>query len=89
MLRGGSWNNTAQNARSAYRNNNEPGNRNNNVGFRCAQAQERVGSLEFEQTRVQSAIWRRISIGGRCVSSYEQQLANAHRLAFDLGLINT
>jgi formylglycine-generating enzyme required for sulfatase activity len=34
VLRGGSWNNNAQNCRSAYRNNDNPGNRNNNVGFR-------------------------------------------------------
>ena len=34
VVRGGSWNNTAANARGAYRNNNEPGNRNNNLGFR-------------------------------------------------------
>ncbi|WP_353743134.1 SUMF1/EgtB/PvdO family nonheme iron enzyme [Dethiosulfatarculus sandiegensis] len=33
---GGSWNNTAENARCANRNNNNPDNRNNNVGFRCA-----------------------------------------------------
>ncbi|MCI0691142.1 SUMF1/EgtB/PvdO family nonheme iron enzyme [candidate division KSB1 bacterium] len=37
MLRGGSWNNNPQNVRCANRNNNEPTNRNNNVGFRCAQ----------------------------------------------------
>jgi hypothetical protein len=34
LLRGGSWNNNARNCRSAYRNHNEPGNANNNVGFR-------------------------------------------------------
>jgi formylglycine-generating enzyme required for sulfatase activity len=34
VLRGGSWNNNAENCRSAYRNNNNPDNRNNNVGFR-------------------------------------------------------
>ncbi|MCW8798180.1 MAG: SUMF1/EgtB/PvdO family nonheme iron enzyme [Prosthecochloris sp.] len=34
VLRGGSWNNNAQNCRSAYRNNDNPGNRSNNVGFR-------------------------------------------------------
>lgn len=34
MLRGGSWNNNAQNCRSAYRNNNNPDNANNNNGFR-------------------------------------------------------
>jgi hypothetical protein len=34
MLRGGSWNNNPQNCRSAYRNRNNPDNRNNNAGFR-------------------------------------------------------
>ncbi len=34
VIRGGSWNNNAQNLRSAYRNNNGLGKRNNNVGFR-------------------------------------------------------
>jgi formylglycine-generating enzyme required for sulfatase activity len=34
VKRGGSWNNAAENARSAYRNNNNPNNRNNNLGFR-------------------------------------------------------
>ena len=32
--RGGSWNNNAQNCRSANRNNNSPDNSNNNLGFR-------------------------------------------------------
>jgi formylglycine-generating enzyme required for sulfatase activity/energy-coupling factor transporter ATP-binding protein EcfA2 len=38
VLRGGSWNNNQDNARSANRNRNNPNNRNNNVGFRvlCA-----------------------------------------------------
>ncbi|MCP4118428.1 MAG: SUMF1/EgtB/PvdO family nonheme iron enzyme [Desulfobacteraceae bacterium] len=35
-MRGGSWNNNARNCRSAIRNNNEPGKRNNNVGFRLS-----------------------------------------------------
>ncbi|MCX6916319.1 MAG: reverse transcriptase domain-containing protein [Verrucomicrobia bacterium] len=35
VLRGGSWNNDPTNLRSAYRNNNTPDNRNNNIGFRC------------------------------------------------------
>ena len=34
VIRGGSWNNTPDNARSAIRNNNNPDNRNNNLGFR-------------------------------------------------------
>ena len=34
--RGGSWNNNARNCRSANRNNNDPDNRNNNLGFRVA-----------------------------------------------------
>ncbi len=32
--RGGSWNNNPRNCRSAYRNNNNPDNANNNNGFR-------------------------------------------------------
>ena len=34
VKRGGSWNNDADNAARAYRNNNDPDNRNNNLGFR-------------------------------------------------------
>jgi len=34
VKRGGSWNNNPRNCRSAYRNNNNPDNRNNNIGFR-------------------------------------------------------
>lgn len=36
VLRGGSWNNKPQNLRAANRNNNNPTNRNNNIGFRLA-----------------------------------------------------
>ncbi|MBI4871803.1 MAG: SUMF1/EgtB/PvdO family nonheme iron enzyme [Candidatus Riflebacteria bacterium] len=35
LIRGGSWNNNANNLRAAYRNNNTPTNRNNNIGFRA------------------------------------------------------
>jgi hypothetical protein len=39
VLRGGSWNNNNNdNYRSAYRNNNWPDNRNNNIGFRVVLA---------------------------------------------------
>ena len=34
VVRGGSWNNNPDNARSADRNDNEPDNRNDNIGFR-------------------------------------------------------
>jgi len=33
-LRGGTYNNNRRNVRCAYRNNNNPNNRNNNIGFR-------------------------------------------------------
>ena len=33
-LRGGSWNNNQDNARAVYRNDNNPNNRNNDIGFR-------------------------------------------------------
>jgi len=36
VKRGGSWNNNAENCRVANRNNNSPGNSNNNIGFRVA-----------------------------------------------------
>jgi hypothetical protein len=35
-MRGGAWNNDATNLRATNRNRNEPENRNNNIGFRCA-----------------------------------------------------
>ncbi|MFQ5639306.1 MAG: SUMF1/EgtB/PvdO family nonheme iron enzyme [bacterium] len=35
-MRGGAWNNQPQNVSCANRNNNQPDNRNNNIGFRCA-----------------------------------------------------
>jgi hypothetical protein len=47
VLRGGSWNNNPLNCRSAYRNNNHPTNRNNNVGFRVAKAHS-VWPARFE-----------------------------------------
>ncbi len=34
MIRGGSWNSNARNCRSSNRNNNDPSNDNNNLGFR-------------------------------------------------------
>ena len=37
VLRGGSWNNNDENLRVSNRNKNNPDNRNNNNGLRCAQ----------------------------------------------------
>jgi formylglycine-generating enzyme required for sulfatase activity len=34
VVRGGSFNNNERNVRCAYRNRNNPNNRNNNIGFR-------------------------------------------------------
>jgi formylglycine-generating enzyme required for sulfatase activity len=43
VLRGGSWNNdNPRNFRCAYRNNNNPTNRNNNIGFRCVRGHARL-----------------------------------------------
>jgi formylglycine-generating enzyme required for sulfatase activity len=38
VLRGGSWINNARNCRSANRNHNHPGNRNDNIGLRLSRA---------------------------------------------------
>ncbi|TDJ00213.1 MAG: hypothetical protein E2O76_05435 [Caldithrix sp.] len=38
-MRGGSWNNNAENLRCSERNNNNPDNRNNNNGFRVVRPQ--------------------------------------------------
>ncbi len=56
MIRGGSWNSNAQNVRAAYRNGNEPGNRDNNLGFRLVRA---PGTLEASRTR----FWTRPAAG--------------------------
>jgi hypothetical protein len=37
VIRGGAWNSNARNVRAAYRNGNDPGNRNDNLGFRCGE----------------------------------------------------
>lgn len=45
VIRGGSWNNDARNVRSAIRNWNHPGDRNDNLGVRLARAQRGPESL--------------------------------------------
>ncbi|GAB6120553.1 RNA-directed DNA polymerase [Dysgonomonas termitidis] len=48
--RGGSWNNNARNVRVPNRNNNSPGNRNNNLGFRLACSTKQL--IDFEQVSI-------------------------------------
>lgn len=70
VLRGGSWNNNARNVRCACRNQNQPDNRNDNIGFRPARAHDWTGQSEPEQTAVPA---RPLAVakqnGPRCVSS--------------------
>lgn len=47
VYRGGSWNNNAQNARAAIRNNNDPSNRNNDLGFRLCSTEGARESPEW------------------------------------------
>ena len=67
MVRGGSWNNdNPENLRVAHRNNNNPGNRNNNVGFRVgapAPQHSLSGSYKL-QTRVLDFTESRRAFGG-------------------------
>ena len=50
MIRGGSWNNNANNTRSANRNNVSPGNRHNNLGFRLVLPQlSKLGGCQFAE----------------------------------------
>jgi hypothetical protein len=55
VLRGGSWNNNGRNVRSANRNRNEPGNRNDNNGFRLALAQASVQPALDQMTLLSAA----------------------------------
>ncbi|MCP4379008.1 MAG: SUMF1/EgtB/PvdO family nonheme iron enzyme [bacterium] len=43
VIRGGDWNNDAGNCRAAYRNDNDPGNRNDNIGFRLLSTRRVAG----------------------------------------------
>lgn len=68
VIRGGSWNNNARNVRAAYRNHNEPGNRNNNLGFRCARAHAWTGGSVPEPAVILPAPGRQTANGLRCAS---------------------
>ena len=47
MVRGGAFNNNQRNSRCAYRNNNHPDNRNNNIGFRVVVVPRLISSPEM------------------------------------------
>src|SRR5947209_20146956 len=51
---GGAWNNEARNLRAANRNRNDPGNRNDNIGFRCARDVGRVRLCRHSNARAGS-----------------------------------
>ncbi|MBA5861828.1 MAG: SUMF1/EgtB/PvdO family nonheme iron enzyme [Nitrospira sp. CR1.1] len=55
MIRGGSWNNEPINVRSANRNRNTPTNRNDNIGFRCAQDAHPTVGVRIFMGKVRSA----------------------------------
>lgn len=54
VLRGGNWINDAVNARSAYRNHDDPGNHDDISGFRLALARRGGSSRPMDQTPIQS-----------------------------------
>ena len=73
VLRGGAFNNQPSNVRSAYRNNNEPDNRNNNNGFRPSSTLRQASCLPSQNPQAaaghpaerESAKFRPLSRVGR------------------------
>ena len=73
--RGGSWNNSADNCRSANRNRNAPGNRNSNLGFRlalsshraarCGRRTEPAGAQFLQPSRTNQERSRPVPVGDR------------------------
>jgi hypothetical protein len=63
VIRGGSWYGLARLCRSANRNNNDPGNRNNNLGFRLANTQT-AGAGSFKDDPGAPFVSRRPSRSG-------------------------
>jgi hypothetical protein len=58
VVRGGSWNNNHQNARAASRNNNDPNNRNDNIGFRVVSPAHAPLPLLWPRTCQERGGWR-------------------------------
>jgi hypothetical protein len=63
VLRGGSFNNNQRNARCAYRNNNDPDNRNDNIGFRVVVSHDFYNTPEMRIGLPADAPRRRIKAG--------------------------
>ena len=74
VIRGGNWNNDSSNCRAANRNNNSPGNTNNNIGFRSVRSSEDSPQREHDSDPAaipsapfhpawQSATARPVSVG--------------------------
>jgi len=58
--RGGSWNNNPVNCRSAYRNNNNPRETNNNIGFRIVCSSPSTLQYQNRQVGYLSGVSRRV-----------------------------
>jgi hypothetical protein len=57
VVRGGSWNNNQDNARATYRNDNDPHNRNNNLGLRVVRSSHIVIPLLMAQPGLYDVAW--------------------------------
>jgi uncharacterized protein (DUF3084 family) len=65
VIRGGGWNNNARNCRSANRNNNSPGNWNNNLGARLVSTRSAGEAWFTDHARVHKALSRPLSCAGQ------------------------
>ncbi|MCH9698807.1 MAG: SUMF1/EgtB/PvdO family nonheme iron enzyme [Gammaproteobacteria bacterium] len=95
VIRGGSWINNGRNARSAYRNRNEPANRNNTLGFRLALAPAHrvigigvVDQIVIQSCGERSCITTSKHPGRHCVSHGVGDTVNARWLAASMQFSN-
>lgn len=58
VLRGGSWNNNADNCTVSNRNNDNPNNRNNNLGFRVVRPSSIIISWQVKFTVIHKIVFR-------------------------------
>ena len=91
MIRGGSWRNNARNCRSAYRNRNDPENRNNNLGFRLA----RSSADKVKLCQTEPAAFRAASCAAKtrpwpsCVSSNRESSGRPFFVQLLLGMAHS